>query len=359
MKKTIITLTLLFCATLSFAQDLTVKSFILNEMNLEARVGGGRTDLNGKQCALIKVMVRDNILKCKGGNIGDIITEGVVKKIFVSPSTKFLELEFQYNFPLKVTFSDYGIKNLVEGATYTITLVDASQLAIDQLMKSQQGTDVVSQGALGDKGSSTNVPNANLKDFITIGSDNVTNGYEYVDLGLSVNWATKNIGAVSPTDYGDYYAWGEIDTKSEYHPTECKTCKKKKITDIKANMEYDVAIVRWGNGWRLPSSEEFDELCKQCEWKWVSIGGHNGYIVTSKNGNSIFLPAAGWRDESSPMDEGKSGHYWSATPNETDPNYASDLFFNKSKYDTYWSMRGYGRTIRPVTEQRESQQLPH
>ena len=129
MKQTVISLTLLLCATLSFAQELKVKSFIHNEMNLEARVGGGRKDLNGKQCALIKVIVRDNILKCKGGNIGDIITEGVVKKIFVSPSTKFLELEFQYNFPLKVTFADHGINSLAEGGTYTITLVDAYTLS--------------------------------------------------------------------------------------------------------------------------------------------------------------------------------------------------------------------------------------
>ena len=129
MKQAVISLTFLLCATLSFAQELKVKSFIHNDMNLEARIGGGRKDLNGKQCALIKVMVRDNILKCKGGNIGDIVTEGVVKKIFVSPSTKFLELEFQYNFPLKVTFADYGIKGLAEGGTYTITLVDAYTLS--------------------------------------------------------------------------------------------------------------------------------------------------------------------------------------------------------------------------------------
>ena len=129
MKQKLLTLILLLCATFSFAQELKVKSFIYNDMNLEARIGGGRKDLNGKQCALIKVMVRDNILKCKGGNIGDIVTEGVVKKIFVSPSTKFLELEFQYNFPLKVTFADYGIKGLAEGGTYTITLVDAYTLS--------------------------------------------------------------------------------------------------------------------------------------------------------------------------------------------------------------------------------------
>ena len=121
-----------------------MKSFIYNEMNLEARVGGGRTDLNGKQCALIKVMVRDNIVKCKGGNIGDVITEGVVKKIFVSPSTKFLEFEFQYNFPLKVTFADYGIKSLAEGATYTITLVDAYMLSQQAMQQDNTHTESTS-----------------------------------------------------------------------------------------------------------------------------------------------------------------------------------------------------------------------
>lgn len=138
MKQTLLTLTFLLCATFSIAQELKVKSFIHNEMNLEARVGRGRTDLNGKQCALIKVMVRDNIMKCKGGNVGDIIAEGVVKKIFVSPSSRFLELEFQYNFPLKVTFADYGIPSLAEGGTYTITLVDANMLSQQQLQQLMQ-----------------------------------------------------------------------------------------------------------------------------------------------------------------------------------------------------------------------------
>ena len=125
MKHTILTLIFSLCATFSFAQKLAIESFTHDEMNLEARLDGGRTDLNGKQCALVKVLVRDNIVKCKGGNIGNIITEGVIKKIFVSPSARFLELEFQYSFPVKVTFADYGYATLSEGSTYTITLVDA------------------------------------------------------------------------------------------------------------------------------------------------------------------------------------------------------------------------------------------
>ena len=125
MKHTIITLTLLLCATLSFAQELKVKSFTHDAMSIEARVDG-RKDLNGRQCALIKVEVRDDIVDCTGGNVGEIISKGIVKKFFVSPDTKFLKFEFKYNYPLKVTFADYGIKNLAEGGTYTMTLVDAN-----------------------------------------------------------------------------------------------------------------------------------------------------------------------------------------------------------------------------------------
>ena len=140
MRHILLTLTFLLCATISFAQRLAIESFTHDEMNLEARLDGGRTDLNGKQCALLKVMVRDDIVECKGGNVGDIISKGVVKKIFVSPSARFLEFEFKYNFPLKVAFADYGYTSLSEGSTYTITLVDAylmSQQSMPQQTQQQ------------------------------------------------------------------------------------------------------------------------------------------------------------------------------------------------------------------------------
>lgn len=138
MKQTLLTLAFLLCATFSIAQELKVKSFVHNEMNLEARVGGGRTDLNGKQCALIKVQVRDDIIDCTGGNVGEIETKGVVKKIFVSPDTRFLKFEFKYNYPLKVTFADYGISDLAEGGTYTLTLVDADKLPQQNVQQNAQ-----------------------------------------------------------------------------------------------------------------------------------------------------------------------------------------------------------------------------
>ena len=140
MKTFLLILTFLLSTFISMAQELKVKSFIHNEMNLEARVGGGRTDLNGRQCALIKVVVRDNILKCRGGIIGDIISEGVIKRLCVTPSSRFLDMEFQFNFPLKVTFADYGISKLEEGCTYTLTLVDANTPAPQPVVPHSQPT---------------------------------------------------------------------------------------------------------------------------------------------------------------------------------------------------------------------------
>ncbi|MCI6473930.1 MAG: formylglycine-generating enzyme family protein [Bacteroidales bacterium] len=126
MKQIFLTLIFTFCATFSFAQELKVKSFTHDAMNLEARLDGGRTDLNGRQCALVKVMVLDDIVDCEGGNVGNIITKGTVKKIFVSPSARYIKLEFQYHYPLKITFEDYGYKTLTESATYEVSIADAN-----------------------------------------------------------------------------------------------------------------------------------------------------------------------------------------------------------------------------------------
>ena len=191
MKQTLLTLTFLLCATFSIAQELKVKSFVHNEMNLEARVGGGRTDLNGKQCALIKVVVRDNIMKCKGGNVGDIIAENVVKKIFVSPDTRFLELEFQYNFPLKVTFAEYGIANLLEGGTYTLTLVDADKQPQQPTVQTDIQTPVV-----GTTTQPADQPSAS-PDVLPIEVNGVTFNMIRVDGGTFTMGATKEMKTTS------------------------------------------------------------------------------------------------------------------------------------------------------------------
>ena len=166
-------------------------------------------------------------------------------------------------------------------------------------------------------------------------------GHEYVDLGLSVKWATCNIGANSPEDYGEYYAWGETSTKSIYTTNKCETWNKK-IDDIKGT-NLDVAHVNWGGDWRMPTEKEFEELLEKCNWEWTG----SGYKVTGPNGNSIYLPAAGWRVGDTLYD---GGTYWSSTPNSESTQGAYYLYFGSDDRGVDRSYRGYGRTVRPVLE---------
>ncbi len=175
------------------------------------------------------------------------------------------------------------------------------------------------------------------------------NGHGSVDLGLSVKWATCNVGASSPSDYGNYYAWGETSTKSEYTKETCKTYGKK-MGSIAGDPEYDAARANWGGTWRLPTASEIEELLYKCKWEWTTQGGHNGYKVTGPNGNSIFLPAAGWRNGTSLDYAGERGRSWGATPDEDDTDGAYLLSFGSGYHYRLWDYRNYGRTIRPVTE---------
>ena len=176
------------------------------------------------------------------------------------------------------------------------------------------------------------------------------NGHDWVDLGLpsGLKWATCNVGASSPSDYGDYYAWGEISTKSSYDVNNSTTCDKK-IGDIAGNPTYDVARAEWRGSWRLPTDKECQELLDNCTWEWTIQDGHKGYKVTSKkNGNSLFLPAAGWRYGTSSGSQGLGGYYWSATPDESYTSHARALGFNKDYCSEEWGGRNDGRSVRPV-----------
>ena len=170
------------------------------------------------------------------------------------------------------------------------------------------------------------------------------NGYEWIDLGLSVKWATCNVGASSPSDYGDYYIWGETSTTLN-----CNTYGKS-MGNISGNSSYDIARYRWGGSWRLPTKAELEELKTKCTLTWTTQGGHNGYKVTGKNGKSIFLPAAGYRYGMSPYYVGKGGYYWSSSPDESGIDNAYYLYFNSSYHFVDWFYRYYGLSVRPVVE---------
>ena len=179
----------------------------------------------------------------------------------------------------------------------------------------------------------------------------IINGLEYVDLGLpsGLKWATCNVGASSPEEYGDYYAWGEIETKSEYSEDNSKTYGKS-MSDISGNVTYDVARAKWGGSWRLPTKKELEELESKCKLEWVTINGKKGYKVTGPNGNSIFLPAAGARDGSLLCNAGERGYYWSSAPYESRDYCAYSLVFDSSYHPYGWFGRSLGQSVRPVSE---------
>lgn len=176
-----------------------------------------------------------------------------------------------------------------------------------------------------------------------------SNGYDWVDLGLSVKWATCNVGATTPEGYGDYFAWGETSTKTEYTEDNSKTCGSS-MGDILGNSSYDAARANWGGNWRMPTKTEMQELIDKCKWEWVIVNGVNGYKVTGPNGNKIFLPATGYRNGSSLYYAGGDGYYWSSTPYESGADYAYLLYFCSDYHRMGYSGRIIGRCIRPVSE---------
>lgn len=175
---------------------------------------------------------------------------------------------------------------------------------------------------------------------------------EFVDLGLSVKWATCNVGADSPEQYGSYFAWGDIYPKASY----CKadSLPEKVMFDISGNNKYDAARVNWGKPARIPTNDEINELCEKCKWQRIKLKGVFGMLITGPNGNSIFLPAAGFYIDTYPFADGSDGYYWSSTPIEHADADAYYLDFDKKFY--YWGnwLRRYlGQTIRPVANYSE------
>ena len=170
-----------------------------------------------------------------------------------------------------------------------------------------------------------------------------SNGYSYVDLGLSVKWATCNVGANAPEEYGDYFAWGEISPKSSYSSSNYSYSNNPSILPMSA----DAANANWGGTWRMPTRAEQDELRTQCTWTWTTQNGVQGYTVNSRtNGNSIFLPAAGYRDNSDLYGAGSFGCYWSSSVYYSSRAYY--LYFYVSSVDWDNSSRYYGQSVRPV-----------
>ena len=168
-----------------------------------------------------------------------------------------------------------------------------------------------------------------------------------VDIGLSVLWATYNVGADSPEEYGDYFAWGEIYPKDNYTSKNSVTYNKT-MSDISGYIQYDAATANWGDDWRIPTKAEMKELLDNCSWTWTSLNGVNGAQVTGPNGNKIFFPAAGFYTGTTLNSEGEVVATWSSTPTYMSTYSADLLVFMTNNYEIDAFGREDGLTIRPV-----------
>lgn len=189
------------------------------------------------------------------------------------------------------------------------------------------------------------------------------NGHDYVDLGLpsGLKWATCNVGASKPEEYGDYFAWGETTAKTNYswgaysYPNDGYAVhgKYERYGMEVLEVTEDAASANWGGLWRIPTKAEFDELLTNCSWTWKTPSdgySHNGYLVSATNGNSIFLPAAGYRDGTNLFNDGCGGNYWSSC---LGTDTYSCMAWSLCTEDNVHLMidafhRNYGLVVRPV-----------
>ncbi len=192
------------------------------------------------------------------------------------------------------------------------------------------------------------------------------NGHEYVDLGLpsGVKWASCNVGATKPEEYGSYFSWGETEEKDTYDwstykwcngswNTQTKYCTKSSYGNIDNKTVLDpgddVAHVKWGGSWRMPTQDEFQELYDNCNIEWTTINGVKGRKFTSNtNGNFIFFPTAGRIVNSGLNDVGDVGYFWSSSLNVTSPYCARRMYFEGTMFYFYSVDRYHGQSVRPV-----------
>ena len=192
--------------------------------------------------------------------------------------------------------------------------------------------------------------------------------HEYVDLGLpsGLLWATCNVGADSPEDYGDYFAWGETQPKDYYDWSTYQYChgSDNTLTKYCNNSDYgyngftdnlttllpedDAATANWRSGWRMPTETEWQELYNNTTHTWTTQNGVNGRLFTASNGNSLFLPAAGYLDKDSLKDDGSWSYHWSSSLYMMYSVYARGFHFSSSYYKTGSAARYYGRPVRAV-----------
>ena len=235
-------------------------------------------------------------------------------------------------------------------------------LAMAMILPMLSGADVNAQGVVvyQNDGKCIAVPYERLDSIVTyetVPPEGLAVVADAVDLGLPSGtlWASWNVGATKPYEYGGYYAWGETSEKERYTESTYGHYDQTSqgyihIGDDISGTEYDVAHVMWGDGWHMPTDTQIQELVDSCTWEWITYNGTvNGYMVTGSNGNSIFLPAAGYCSSSDVLNyAGIRGNYLSGSFDSSDSQYACGLYFASSYHRFSSSFRYRGQSVRPV-----------
>ncbi len=241
-------------ANSTFAQQFQVESFKKASDNASA-VREVMKDINDTPCALLKVKTTEANIKIAGNIIGDVMTNGSEYLVNVASGTKKITIIKKGFYPLTVTCSDYDFNSMKSNALY--------ELKLKKVITSNEVS-----GEIG--------------------------GHEYVDLGLSVKWATYNIGASKIDAPGYFYKYGETEPYDEDRPYTFMEDEWFSVFDNPLSLSDDVAHKKWGGSWRMPTGEEWGELTRNCQMIWTTKNGVPGALFIAKNGNKLFLPSSEW-----------------------------------------------------------------
>jgi hypothetical protein len=195
-----------------------------------------------------------------------------------------------------------------------------------------------------------------------------TSGHDFVDLGLPSGtlWATCNVGAVMPEESGYYFAWGEAEPKDSYSWSNYKYCYQiaNALTKYCFNAQFglnyftdnltalepedDAATVNWGDDWRTPTKEEFEELRLNTTQTWTLQNGMVGYLFTATNGNTLFFPAAGYMKDGQLLHYAAYGQYWTKAISEYTPTNGIRIVGSTTYFSDFSFERCFGLSVRPV-----------
>lgn len=304
------------------------------------------------------------------GNIVGIVNAGVpgAENVGYAIKTSYLKnLADSYSLtsslPTNNSISSLSLKDQVKSVNNYVFMLICSSKAGSSYSSSSGSSYTSGTSRTGSSGSSSSSSTgSSWSSSSSSSSTSTTSGSNpiMIDLGLSVKWADRNVGANSTTEVGGFYSWGETETKSEFTQENYKWFKDNAysnpggLSDISSS-SYDPARMTLGGSWRMPTEAELEELISKCKWTWTTQGGVQGYRITGKNGNSIFLPANGNNSQTNtPV-----GSYWTSDASPYAGYFAYHLDFDNKQHSCSDGAKARWAGVRPVSGSKTLQTSSH